>query len=450
MESSQPDTTNVKRLIWLYFGLLIFEGALRKWVVPGLSTPLLIIRDPVVVLIYATAMAEGVFPKTPIISLCAALAVMNTATSFAGVGNWKVTLFGLRADFLHIPLIFVLPQVFNIRDVRKMGRAFLWLSFLMAPIAIKQFRASPDAWINVGAGGQVGGQLFAGAGRIRPSGLFSFVTGMVSYLAAMTSFLLESFLRGSITRWSLPFFAIPTLTITLAVSGSRSAIASVALVLFAGMIACLRLGIVGKTLLPIVGGFLAYLFLSLFNVLQEGIGVLQQRYEGGGGLQDGIIMRFFGDLSSGIQAAFWAPFLGNGIGVGTNAGAGILTGAAGFLLAESEWSRVVLESGPILGFAFIFLRIGIGIHVALVAWKALAVGNTLPILLLGASGLELVSGQWGQPTILGFAVLLSGLALAAAKEEQEPATLTAPVTAPPPKKHWRARAPYAESLHRDP
>ena len=26
-------------LIWVYFGLLIFEGALRKWVVPSLANP---------------------------------------------------------------------------------------------------------------------------------------------------------------------------------------------------------------------------------------------------------------------------------------------------------------------------------------------------------------------------------------------------------------------------
>ena len=40
---------NIRRLIWLYFWLLLLEGALRKWVLPQLSNPLLIIRDPVVV-----------------------------------------------------------------------------------------------------------------------------------------------------------------------------------------------------------------------------------------------------------------------------------------------------------------------------------------------------------------------------------------------------------------
>ena len=31
----------LKQAIWLYLILLIYEGALRKWVLPDLSTPLL-------------------------------------------------------------------------------------------------------------------------------------------------------------------------------------------------------------------------------------------------------------------------------------------------------------------------------------------------------------------------------------------------------------------------
>src|SRR5688500_14652822 len=44
---SQDDPNSIlKKGIWLYFLLLIFEGALRKWVVPALSNPLLVVRDP--------------------------------------------------------------------------------------------------------------------------------------------------------------------------------------------------------------------------------------------------------------------------------------------------------------------------------------------------------------------------------------------------------------------
>src|SRR3977135_3841358 len=53
---------NIRRLIWIYLILLIIEGALRKWVLPQLSNPLLIIRDPVAILIYILALRAHCFP----------------------------------------------------------------------------------------------------------------------------------------------------------------------------------------------------------------------------------------------------------------------------------------------------------------------------------------------------------------------------------------------------
>src|SRR5216684_370745 len=53
--------TALRRMIWLYFWVLIFEGALRKWI-PPLSVPLLVVRDPLVLLIYIQAMRCRRFP----------------------------------------------------------------------------------------------------------------------------------------------------------------------------------------------------------------------------------------------------------------------------------------------------------------------------------------------------------------------------------------------------
>jgi len=40
----------IRRLLWIYFWLLIFEGALRKWIFPSFSDPLLLARDPIALL----------------------------------------------------------------------------------------------------------------------------------------------------------------------------------------------------------------------------------------------------------------------------------------------------------------------------------------------------------------------------------------------------------------
>ena len=47
---------SLKIAIWSYFLLWIFEGALRKWILPSLATPLLVIRDPIAIYIIVRAL----------------------------------------------------------------------------------------------------------------------------------------------------------------------------------------------------------------------------------------------------------------------------------------------------------------------------------------------------------------------------------------------------------
>src|SRR5437660_12381271 len=72
---------NIRRLIYLYLFLLIIEGALRKWIVPQFSNPLLLVRDPVVLAIYFLAWRARVFPRNAFISSLAIIGVLSWITS---------------------------------------------------------------------------------------------------------------------------------------------------------------------------------------------------------------------------------------------------------------------------------------------------------------------------------------------------------------------------------
>lgn len=453
MNTSDFALQNLKRLLWLYFWLLIFEGALRKWILPSLSTPLLLVRDPVVLLIYAMAAANGIFPRNAFIRWTLVLAVLSFLASFAGIGNLKVTLYGLRTNFLHLPLIFLIPKIFGLEDVKKVGRWLLILSVPMALLAVQQFRSSPDARINAGAGGELGGQLTAALGKIRPSGLFSFVTGMVSYLALVAAYLFCHFLDGKNYPRVLVIVSIPAMVLSIGVSGSRSAVASVVLVLLMAVFVCVRRGAFSTAFLKYaLAIYLVYAGLSLFAFFREGLMVQRTRFEGGGGIHEGLIERFFGELMASVEAGSTAPLLGLGLGLGTNAGAGLVSGSRQFLLSEDEWGRVILESGPILGGAFIVLRFGILVHLWKAGMRKLQSGSSLSLLLLSSTGLDLVTGQFGQPTALGFIVLASGLCLAAAREEECMETTPggnsgAGEPGQDGAKRIRGRSAYAEALH---
>jgi hypothetical protein len=400
-------------LIWLYFWLLIWEGALRKWIFPSLSAPLLVVRDPVVILIYAIALAQGVFPSNRFVLMTFGLAGLSFAASFPLLDHPGILLYGLRTNFLHLPLIFLMPKVLGQEDVNRFGRWFLLLALPMTFLVLWQFASPQGAWINTAVGGELGGQLISVGGRIRPAGLFSFVTGMVSFLSVVTAFLLGAYLdRNKISNW-LRTLTIPCLLLSLVLSGSRSALAGVTIIVVAVLLICARqFSRVRNILVPAILGYLIFVALCYLPLFREGLEVHEERLRAGGGVKNGIVARYLGDLGESIDTAIETPLLGRGLGIGTNAGAALLTGSRSFLLGESEWSRVVAESGAILGYAFIFLRLTICWYLIRESWSALNRGQATPLLLVAASGLDLVSGQFGQPATLGFVVFTSGLALA--------------------------------------
>ncbi len=76
------DYSFIKKLIWVYFILLLTEGAFRKWFLPNLSQAFLIIRDPIVIWIYYLALKESIlFNQNKYISFLGKLTFLACFTS---------------------------------------------------------------------------------------------------------------------------------------------------------------------------------------------------------------------------------------------------------------------------------------------------------------------------------------------------------------------------------
>ncbi|MDQ2918688.1 MAG: hypothetical protein M3R10_02280 [Verrucomicrobiota bacterium] len=461
MKDESPNEKKLRRirqLIWLYFWLLIFEGALRKWVVPQLSNPLLIVRDPVVLLIYFYAIWAHVFPRNLWIYSLGAIALLSSALSFLVLWPYLpptyialVTAFGFRSNFLHLPLIFVSAQVLRREDVKRFG---WWTLILMVPMAllmIGQFRAAPDAFLNRNAGGE-GEMMTSALGKVRTAGTFSFVVGVAAYCAMVTSFLVYAALRRDVYRNWVLFASGSALVIGIAVSGSRSVVGGCAVVIGSlFVILILRPSAVNRFGQTLIVTLILGLILVRTPIFKEGFNVLSTRFNEVAEATEksigaGLIERVFGDFEESFYVLTKAPFLGYGLGIGTNAGAKFITGRSMFLLSEGEWSRIFLESGPVLGVAYVLWRLALVIYVALLCLRSIKVGHVLPVLLFASCFLTLTNGQFGQPTVLGFAVFVTGLTLAARKVEEIPET-PVPVTALPPRPSRARRSPYAERLH---
>ncbi len=409
----------IRWLIWIYFVLLLSEGALRKWFLSGFSAPLLIVRDPIAIAIIGLAFASGNFPKNRYLLSLFALAGLSVVFSFLAESVRPFTiLFGLRTNFLHLPLIFIIGKVFRFEDVAKLGLWLLILALPMSYLIIDQFSSAPTDRVNTGVGG-TGAQIrsAAGSGKVRASGTFSFVNGVVYYLAFAAAFTSYGLLRrGSFPAWIL-YSSACCIAISLATSGSRGAIASVIMVLGAFVILfAARPRVFGRIFASMVLSFVVIALVSQIPVVKEGVRVMEMRFEEAtsaeGSAVEGFVERTIRNLMAPITHSQSAPLFGYGLGAGTNAGSA-LSGGGAFALGEDEWHRVVLESGPIAGNLFILWRILLTLALLRASYIAASKGNYLPALIWGAAGPLLLWGQIGQPTTLGFVSLGGGLVIAA-------------------------------------
>ncbi len=458
--SRDPHATllqNIRRLLWLYIFLLVVEGALRKWVVPQLSNPLLLVRDPIALLVYVLAIRARVWPRNQFIYFLAAIAVLSWLVAVLVLEPYVpmsrvliVTTYGFRSNFLHLPLIFIFAKVFDAEDIKKIGWWILLGMIPMGLIMALQFHASPDSFINRTVGAGEGEQITAGGGKIRPPGTFSFISGPIYYVALSVAFAIYGALsRATYRNWLLVSSALSIL-LAIVVSGSRSLVVSVLLVIFSlAIVLVLRPEAVnrfGRTLFTLV---VAVYLITRIPIVQEGMHILSDRFTESAEVEEttvtrGLIERTLGGFTEGLKVINRIPLGGYGLGIGTNVGSRALVGRVTFLLAENEWSRVLLENGPVLGLAFLIWRTLLVGRIGWLALRALGRAEILPLLLFSVGFVVLLNGQLGQPTSLGFAVVLNGLCLASVRPREIIAPPVVPGVAP---RVVRSRSPYAERLH---
>jgi hypothetical protein len=405
----------IRWALWAFLILLLFEGALRKWFLPGLATPLLVVRDPILLFIYVMAFAHHAIPKSSLLLASQVLGILTFVVSMAAEKFIpEVALYGWRSNFLFLPLVYIMPMVLINRDVRRMGVVLLIIAIPMALLLVRQFQSPSTAWINIGVGGSEGYKTTFD--KVRTSGTFSFVNGTNSFLGLCTAFIAYGLLQKSGKEQKLALIASPFLMVSLAVCGSRSAVLIVGQVL-AGLL-CFSLvrakSQSGIFRVVISLGVIA-LVIAGFPLVKEGLLVHQTRFEASAASDEDSGQRILSWFRVDPYILETTPPLGKGLGLGTNAGAAYVTGGRAFLLAENEWDRIVLEVGLVLGTMFIVLRIAIVISVLNVAIAAFRRGNSLPALLFSASWMDMLISQFGQPTALGFAVFMCGLSLAAAQ-----------------------------------
>jgi hypothetical protein len=257
--------------------------------------------------------------------------------------------------------------------------------------------------------------------KVRASGTFSFISGIVFYYCFAIAFIIYGFLRKETFHKSVLYLGTAATFLAMVTAGSRSVIAeSIQVFACLGFLSYYRPNEFGR----ITASTLFLLFIGLFlysqiDLFQDGLVFLSMRFEEAANVEGNPIEAYFGRYWEIIYSPFrslnfqsLAGWLGNGIGAGTRAGAALGRGY-GF---ELDWNRHIYENGAILGLIFIFIRIWITTDLLYACISAIKRNSYLAILLWGAAAPVILFGILGQPTNLGFAAFGGGLCLAASKK----------------------------------
>ena len=425
---SQRDVVSSDKLlkqgIWLYFILLIFEGALRKWFLPSLSTPLLIVRDPIAIWLVVMAWKKGLLPSNFYLAATMVIGILGIFTAvLLGHGNLLVALYGARILLIHFPLIFVIGKIFDREDVVRMGKAVMWISIPMTVLLALQFFSPQSAWVNRGLGGDVeGGGFIAGAnGFFRPPGTFSFTTGVVNFYSLAGCFILYFWFQLKEVNRLILITATIALVASIPLSISRSLFFGIGVSFLFVIVAVLRKpGYIARIIPAFIGIALALIILSNNSLFQTSTEAFFSRFENAnqteGGLDGVLGDRYLGGMIRALFKSSETPFFGYGMGMGTNVGSMLLTGGLSYLIAEGEWGRNVGELGALMGIGVIFIRLGLCAKIAMACYQKLLKEDLLPWILLSFCLLTVPQGQWARPTTLGFSILIAGLTIASLRQ----------------------------------
>jgi hypothetical protein len=412
----------IVRLVFVVFLLLVFEGALRKWVLPELQRPLYFVRDPFVLLIYAYALIYGLVARSPMLGILALFAIPVSALylvlTFFGVGHPLAWALGVRHYFFYIPLAFIIGHCLRFEDLAALIRLNLLIAIPIAVLVFLQQQSPPSAAVNRALAESLDTFVGLPGDVLRPYGTFTYSGGHVWYTAASVAMLAVAWLVRPEMR--LPFrLLLPgtgAIVVMALTTGSRAIwffLAHTTLCLIAVALSTghshHRLRVLGFVMLGALGVIVLYA-----SVLEPAYEAMLLRQERAVQSEGSTLLRALGTVTHAFELVRAAPVQGMGLGSGMQGAVAATIGNRAAALAEGEWDDIVLELGPFLGLGFIALRV---VLVVWLLWRALTANrlfaNPAGLLLFSFAGLHLLNGsvtRSGTGSI--FAWLFVGLLLA--------------------------------------
>lgn len=402
-------------VVWIVMILLVFEGALRKWVLPGFQAQIFLVKDGLLLIAYTGYILYG--PRQFAVSRAERTikSIMFCCVAFYALQIFNpnspsvvLSILGFKNYVFYLPLVFLVARSFDsYDDLLGKLRRYAWIMIPVGVLGLVQFTLPPSHWLNsyvthddtVTLVSQFGGAV----ARARTAGTFSYLSGYTTFLTVMCYMTLALVIgTGAKIRGNLPVFALLALCCAaIFTTGSRIGVLGVA----AGLALMVSISVLRGHLSQIVA-LRSLLIVAILGAV-------------GGYLADDAADAFL-DRATRVQdttSRFWspivetgtalstAPFLGVGMAsthgglvrtiFGTNATFHWLDG----VFVEVEAARIMQETG-LIGFALTF---ALRLYCLIYATK-MALTSRVPLFVAISSGLasyfllHMISHVVGNPT----------------------------------------------------
>lgn len=349
--------TNWKLSIKAILLLVVVEGALRRWFFPDAKDLIYFLKDFILIGSYLgfASRPRTLVDRYPFIKeLTILVAIICCFQAFnPGLGSPIIGLLGIRAYLLYIPLIWVVPHLFDSElDLHDFLRNYLFLLIPVCLLGIIQFFSPIDSPLNVYVAGEEQLEIATAGEFVRITGTFSYLQGFKVYLAVCFSLLMVLIPRERIFKWQVIYsLELTLLAVTSFMTGAR-ALLLYEILFVIGYIVCIGLTS-SKTLSNFVVRF--FLPLAIASVIatvyfQPAIQSFSDRVETSNDSVSERIIDYF------TQVFVYAEINADGYGTGATQGGAnslrrLLDLPSGEALPfyEEETGRVMLEIG-IVGF----------------------------------------------------------------------------------------------------
>ncbi len=413
-----------RRGLAVFLLLLTYDGAIRKWVLPGAEQIVFVAKDAILFALIIHSLSirraqNSIFQQSALIlftiyAAWVALEVGNIALPNVLVGIW-----GMKSHLLYSGLILLVPLAFRCLDdlFHTLVKIYPWVVIPVCSLAFIQLASPPDSFVNLSVkGGTEGMAYFGDENLIRVTGTFSYIAGMAVFVEVSALLGMALYIGGIRTHVFLVGlgFAMACLPAT----GTRS----VLVVVILGAAILLLSALVSR----MIGLFFALKAITILAILvlisvysQESTWkALGQRVEGSRSDENRTITIF----TSAFDYMGTAGVIGYGTGaanLGSLAFTKDLTPFSWLPIGnqfEEESGRIVLELG-VIGWMF-----SLSMRVAMFLWATslTMAGRTrtvrraavlaMPVMALGVHQGNGVFGASFQPVYYWFCVALLSMA----------------------------------------